>query len=52
MMGDRCGGRVQCSSVASQFVTIVMGVFAPWSSGGDPATDSDDFVWAKLMARR
>jgi hypothetical protein len=26
-------GQVQRLSVASQFVTMVMGVFAPWSSG-------------------
>jgi hypothetical protein len=30
-------GPVQRFSVASQFVTMVMRVFAPWSSSGDPA---------------
>jgi hypothetical protein len=29
------GGQVQHFSVASQFVTMVMGVFARWSSGGN-----------------
>src|SRR5579863_8148249 len=30
-------GQVQRLSVAYQFVTMVMGVFTPWSSAGDPA---------------
>jgi hypothetical protein len=36
MAGDCCGGRFSILSVATQFVTMVMGVFARWSSG-DPA---------------
>jgi hypothetical protein len=31
------GEQVQHFSVASQFVTMVMGVFARWSSGNPPA---------------
>src|SRR5512133_2776614 len=30
-------GQVQRLSVDSQFVTMAMGVFTPYSSGGDPA---------------
>src|SRR5580692_6497689 len=44
MAGDCCGGRVQRLSVASQFVTMV-GVFAPWSSGGDPAAWYPEEAW-------
>jgi hypothetical protein len=38
-------GQVQRPSVASQFVTMVMGVFAPWSSGGDPAAWYPEEAW-------
>jgi len=38
-------GQVQRLSVASQFVTMVMGVFAPWSSGGDPAAWYPEEAW-------
>src|SRR5579863_2452487 len=53
-------GQVHCSSVASQFVTMVMGVFAPWSSGGDPSawhrkkrgTDIVDLADVGMIERR
>src|SRR5579871_5315178 len=35
-------GQVQRLGVASQLVTMVMGVFAPWSAAGDPAARHPD----------